>query len=127
MNAVTRWFRRQLANPQVVTLSLALLSLGIAIYLFGDMLAPVLAAVVIAYLLQGVVMRLTRMGVPHLPSVVLVFVAFLTFVALLLFGLLPPLIRQVTRLVGQLPQILERAQSLLLELPRQYPNFVSEE
>ncbi len=127
MNAVTRWFRRQLANPQVVTLSLALLSLGIAVYLFGDMLAPVLAAVVIAYLLQGVVMRLTRMGVPHLPSVVLVFVAFLTFVALLLFGLLPPLIRQVTRLVGQLPQILERAQSLLLELPRQYPNFVSEE
>ncbi len=127
MNTVTRWFRRQIANPQVVTLSLALLSLGAAVYLFGNMLAPVLAAVVIAYLLQGVVARLHRIGVPHLPSVVLVFLVFVAFVATLLFGLLPPLIRQVTRLVGQVPQILERAQALLLELPRKYPNFVSEQ
>ena len=127
MNAVTRWFRRQLANPQVVTLSLALLSIGVAIYLFGGMLTPVLAAVVIAYLLQGIVARLAQLGLPHLPNVVLVFSGFLGFLLLLLFGLLPPLIRQVTRLVAQLPQILERTQTLLLELPRKYPNFVSEE
>lgn len=126
MNSVSRWFRRQLDNPQVVTLTLALLSVGIAIYLFGNMLAPVLAAVVIAYLLQGLVARLHATGVPHLPSVIIVFVGFIAFVALMLFGLLPGLIRQVTRLVGQVPQILERAQTLLLELPRQYPNFLTE-
>jgi putative permease len=126
MNTVSRWFRRQIANPQVVTLSLALLSVGVAIYLFGDMLAPVLAAIVIAYLLQGLNSRLTRRGLPHIASVTLVFLTFVTFVALLLFGLLPPLVRQLTRLVGQVPQILERAQSLLLTLPMEYPNFVSE-
>jgi len=127
VNAVTRWFRRQIANPQVVTLSLALLSIAVAVYLFGNMLAPVLAAVVIAYLLQGIVFRLERLGLPHLPSVLLVFSAFTAFVAALIFGLMPPLVRQVTRLVGQVPQILERAQTLLLELPRRYPDFVSEE
>ncbi|MBT8083998.1 MAG: AI-2E family transporter [Woeseia sp.] len=127
MNAVTSWFRRQLANPQVVTLSLALLSLCIAIYLFGGMLAPVLAAIVFAYLLQGIVGRLSNAGMPHAASVGLVFVSFLAFVSLLLFGLLPPLVRQVTRLVGQVPQILDRAQILLLELPKQYPNFLSEQ
>lgn len=126
MNSVSRWFRRQLDNPQVVTLTLALLSVGVAIYLFGNMLAPVLAAIVIAYLLQGLVARLTAVGMPHLPSVILVFVGFIAFVVLVLFGLLPGLIRQVTRLVGQVPQILERAQTLLLELPRQYPNFLTE-
>ncbi|MCB1845382.1 MAG: AI-2E family transporter [Halioglobus sp.] len=125
MNSVSRWFRRQLENPQVVTLSIALLSFAVAIYFFGNMLAPVLAAIVIAYLLQGLVARLERLGVPHLPSVLLVFVGFLAFVAMMLFGLLPPLIRQVTRLVGQVPQILERAQALLLELPKEYPNFLT--
>lgn len=127
MNAVTRWFRRQIANPQVVTLTIALLSVAVVVYLFGNMLAPVLAAVVIAYLLQGVVVRLERLGVPHLPSVLLVFLGFTAFVAALIFGLLPPLIRQLTRLVGQVPQILEQMQALLLELPRRYPDFVTEE
>jgi putative permease len=126
MNSVSRWFRRQLDNPQVVTLALALLSLGISVYLFGNMLAPVLAAIVIAYLLQGLVARLMAFGVPHFASVLLVFITFLAFVALMLFGLLPPLIRQLTRLFGQVPQILERAQTLLLELPKQYPNFLTE-
>lgn len=126
MNTVSRWFRRQIANPQVVTLSLALLSVGIAIYLFGRMLAPALAAIVIAYLLQGLVARLTRLGLPHLASVLLVFLAFVTFVTLMLFGLLPPLVRQLTRLVGQVPQILERAQTLLMTLPKEYPSFLTE-
>lgn len=126
MNSVTRWFRHQIANPQVVTLTLALLSVALAIYFFGGMLAPVLSAVVIAYLLQGLVARLQRVGVPHLVSVIGVFLSFVAFIALLLFGLLPVLVRQVTRLVGQIPQILERAQSLLLALPQQYPNFLSE-
>lgn len=127
MNSVSRWFRRQIANPQVVTLSLALISVTLAIYFFGDMLAPVLASVVIAYLLQGLVTRMNRIGVPHLLSVTVVFLTFLAFITLLMFGLLPVLIRQVTRLVGQIPQILERAQSLLLALPKQYPNFVTEQ
>ncbi|WP_231892466.1 AI-2E family transporter [Woeseia oceani] len=126
MNSVSRWFRRHLENPQVVTLTLALLSLGLSIYLFGNMLAPVLAAIVIAYLLQGLVARLERLGAPHFPSVLLVFVGFISFVAMMLFGLLPPLIRQVSRLVAQVPQILERAQGLLLRLPKEYPNFLSE-
>jgi putative permease len=126
MNVVSKWFRRQIANPQVVTLTLALVSVGVAVYLFGNMLAPVLAAIVIAYLLHGLVVRLHWLGVPHLVSVVVVFLGFVAFIALLMFGWLPPLVRQLTRLVGQVPQILERAQSLLLELPRQYPNFLSE-
>ena len=126
MNTVSKWFRRQIGNPQVVTLTLALLSVGIAIYFFGDMLAPVLAAVVIAYLLQGLVSRLTALGLPRKVSVVVVFVGFVAFVVLLLFGLLPSLVRQVTRLIAQVPAILERAQALLLELQAAYPDYLSE-
>lgn len=125
MNSVSQWFKRQIANPQVVTLSLALVSVTLAVYFFGRMLAPVIAAVVIAYLLQGLIGRLTQRGVPHLVSVLAVFIAFITFVTVLLFGLLPPLVRQVTRLVAQVPQILDRAQNLLLQLPER-SNYVTE-
>ncbi|MEM7612311.1 MAG: AI-2E family transporter [Pseudomonadota bacterium] len=127
MNSVGRWFQRQVANPQVVTLTIALLSVTLAIYLFGSMLAPVLAAVVIAYLLQGLVVRLERLGASHRLSVICVFVTFVAFIILLVLGLMPVLIQQITLLVSQIPQILERAQSLLLALPQQYPSFVSEQ
>ncbi len=126
MNTVSRWFRRQIANPQVVTLSLALLAGSAAVYFFGRMLAPVLAAVVIAYLLQGLVVRLTRIGVPHLSAVVVVFLTFAAFILLLLFGLMPSLVRQLTALVTQVPAILARLQTVLLEVPKKYPDFFSE-
>ncbi len=127
MNTVSRWFRRQLANPQVVTLSLALLSLAVAVFFFGRMLAPVLAAAVIAYMLQGLVNRLERRGMPHMASVALVYVLFVAFTVLMMFGLLPSLIRQVTLLIGQVPQILGRAQTLLLDLQKAYPDFLSQQ
>ena len=123
VNNVTLWFRRQIANPQVVTLGLAILSISITLFFFGEMLAPVFAAVVIAYLLQGLVVRLQRVGCPHLPAVIVVFVIFAATVVLLLFGLFPLLIRQMTQLVQQIPQILTRAETLLLALPEKYPTF----
>lgn len=126
MNSLSSWLRRQAANPQVVALAVALVGITLAIWFFGNMLAPVLSAVVIAYLLQGLVVRLQGFGVPHLPSVITVFTLFFAFLAVTLLVLLPVLVGQLTRLVGQIPQILERAQSLLLALPEQYPNFVSE-
>ena len=126
MNSVSSWIRRQAANPQVVTLAVALGVILLAVYFFGNMLAPVLSAVVIAYLLQGLVVRMQGFGVPHLGSVITVFTLFFAFLALTLLVLLPILVGQVTLLVGEIPQILERAQQLLLALPEQYPNFVSE-
>ncbi len=73
MNSVSSWLRRQAANPQVVTLAVSLAAITLAILFFGNMLAPVLSAVVIAYLLQGLVVRLQGFGVPHLASVITVF------------------------------------------------------
>ena len=58
MNIITNWLRRQFANPQLVVLILILAAVVLTLYLAGDSLAPVLAATVIAYLLQGLVNRL---------------------------------------------------------------------
>lgn len=127
MNMFTDWFRRHFSDPQVVILAVFLI-LGFAvILLFGDMLAPVLAAIVIAYLLESPVKRMERAGLPRLFCVIVVFLLFLFLLVFVLFGFMPLLSQQISQLVQELPGMISRGQTLLLHLPEQYPNFISRE
>ena len=127
MNLLTSWFRRTFADPQVVILGIVLI-VGVAIVAgLGQMLAPVFASIVIAYLLEAVVIRLQMLGLPRLVSVVLVFLLFLASLFFLLFGLVPMLTRQLTQLVQQIPSYISQGQELLLQLPQRYPQMISEE
>ena len=127
MNLLTSWFRRTFADPQVVILGIVLI-VGIAIVAgLGQMLAPVFASIVIAYLLEAVVIRLQMLGLPRLVSVVLVFLLFLASLFFLLFGLVPMLTRQLTQFVQQIPSYISQGQELLLQLPQRYPTMISEE
>jgi putative permease len=125
LNNIRSWLERQLANPQIVTLTLIVVTLAAVVYFFGNMLAPVFAALVIAYLLEGIVVRLERRRVPHLAAVLVVFLSFFTFLIFAVFGLLPLLIRQLTQLAQQVPAMAARMQAALLELPQRY-SVVSE-
>ncbi len=125
MNRVTNWFKYQLSNPQVVFLTFVLVGLILVISYAGDTFAPVFAGVVIAYLLEGLVARLTLFGIPRLLAVCLVFLAFLVFLTSIIFVLLPLLISQGSELVQQIPAILGRGQSTLLTLPERYPDLIT--
>lgn len=125
MQFLSDWFKKYLSDPGVVFLALFLI-IGFAIVLtMGNMLAPVLASVVIAYLLEGVVAMLERKGVPRFPSVLIVFLAFIIAVVLILFVLMPQLSRQVTQLFQQIPNMISEGQSLLMRLPERYPEIIS--
>jgi len=127
MRLLTEWFKRYFSDPQVIFLAVLLVG-GFAVVLtMGDMLAPVLASIVIAYLLEGIVAKLERGSVPRLLAVLLVFVAFLIFVTLLLFGIMPQLSRQATQLFQQIPSMITKGQDLLMQLPQHYPEVVSPE
>ena len=79
MQFLTQWFKRHLSDSGVVFLALFLV-IGFAVVItMGDMLMPVLASAVIAYLLDGVVDRLKGRGVPHIVAVSIVFCLFLLF------------------------------------------------
>ncbi|MDP6949401.1 MAG: AI-2E family transporter [Arenicellales bacterium] len=125
MKLITDWFRQQFSNPQVVFLSLFLLALFVVVVILGDMLAPVLAAVVIAYLLEGLVHTLEEKKLPRLLAVLIVYCAFLLFVVIILFGLLPLLSAQVSEFVQQIPSMLASGQNHLLKLPERYPEIIS--
>ena len=127
MNLLTSWFKRTFADPQVVILGLVLV-IGFAIVLgLGRMLAPVFAGIVIAYLLEAVVAQLRRFGMPRFVAVLVVFLFFLTCSFFLLFGLIPMLTRQLTQLVQQIPTYINQGQDLLLQLPQNYPQLISEQ
>jgi len=127
MRLLTEWFKRYFSDPQVIFLAVLLVG-GFAVVLtMGDMLAPVLASIVIAYLLEGIVSKLERGSVPRLLAVLLVFIAFLIFVTLLLFGIMPQLSRQATQLFQQIPSMITKGQELLMQLPQHYPEIISPE
>ncbi|MFK8068298.1 MAG: AI-2E family transporter [Gammaproteobacteria bacterium] len=123
----TEWYRRYFSDPQAVLLAVMLV-LGFTIVIFmGHMLAPVLAAIVIAYLLEASVQYLIRLRFPRIIAVTIIFLLFLTFTLIIFLGLLPLLSRQLTELVQQLPNILNDGQQLILQLPEKYPQLMTEE
>lgn len=127
MQLIRDWFQRHFNNPQVVGLGVVLL-LGFGFFLFfGSMLVPVIAAVVLAYLLEGVVRKLEHWHMPRMLAVTLVFSIFFAGLLLVFFLLIPVLIRQVSQLVDELPKILSASQALLLQLPEQYPQLFSQQ
>ncbi|MFC1690418.1 AI-2E family transporter [Pseudomonadota bacterium] len=127
MELLKDWFRRSFSDPQVVILGLVLVA-GFAIIIgLGKWLAPMFASIVIAYLLEALVSRLEKTGLPRLPSVVIVFLLFITVLIFLTFGLVPIVIRQLTALVQQFPNYITQGQELLKKLPEAYPQLISEE
>jgi len=126
MQVIKDWFREYFSDPQVVILALLLIIGFATVIMLGDMLTPVIASVVIAYLLEGVVSRMETRGVPRLLAVVVVFLAFMTFFVFLFVGLLPQLSRQATQLVAELPAMIGKGQEALMRLPEKYPDFVNE-
>ncbi|MBK5936633.1 AI-2E family transporter [Halorhodospira halophila] len=126
LELIRSWLRRTFNDPQIAAfIILMVVGLG-ALLMLGSILAPVIAAVVIAYLLEGVVRAFERFGVPRMLAVVIVILFLTTFLILVLFALIPLLYRQVGQLVDQLPAILAQGQMLLLQLPEHYPQLFSE-
>jgi putative permease len=106
-NGLANWYRKFFSDPHAVGLALFLLALSLLLWLFGSMLVPVLASLVIAYLLESPVQKMCRLGVPRLLSVLLVFGLFLAVVVLLLVVFVPLLSGQLGALVNGFPKIIQ--------------------
>ena len=125
MQLFVQWFKRTFSDPQLVVLLTLLVGGFVVVITMGDMLLPVLAALVIAYLLEGLVAPLQRLGMPRMVAVGIVFILFLIALGLILFGLLPLLSRQVSQLVQQLPSMVAKGQQVLMMLPEKYPELIT--
>ncbi len=123
----SRWYKDRFSDPHAVTLTILLLfGFGI-VYFFGSLLAPLLAAIVIAYLLDWPVNSMQKYGFNRTGAVIIVMLAFVGIAVLALLGLLPTVFKQGANFIRELPYMLNQAQGYLLTLPEQYPEMIDAE
>jgi len=115
------------SDEEAVILFLLLVTGTVLIILFGAMLAPAIASLIIAFILQGLVAKLNKMGVPELVAIIGVFLVFLGLLVGVIFGLLPLIWTQLSNLAGETPRIIRELQSYMELLPNEYPHLLSVE
>ncbi|MBV7496585.1 AI-2E family transporter [Pseudomonas sp. NPDC086112] len=121
------WIQRYFSDEEAVVLAVLLFLAFTAVLTLGGMLAPVLAGMVLAYLMQGLVVTLERLRVPGGVAVGLVFALFMGVLLVFIIVVVPLLWHQLITLFNELPGMLAKWQSLLLLLPERYPHLVSDE
>ena len=127
VNSLAHWFRRTFADGQVL-LVLAVVCIGfLGFTFFAAMFAPAIAAVVIAFLLDGPVEWLQKKGARPLLAQTVVFVAFLVLATIIIVEVVPPLLAQVIDFVGDTPTMISEVRDAILDLRTRTPDLISEE
>lgn len=117
LEVITKWYKRYFSDPHAVLLALILIFGFTIVLTMGNMLAPALAAMVIAYLLEDLVkVCRNRFNLGRLPSVIIVFSGFMTFVLFIIFGMVPLISSQIKELVRELPNYISQGKEAILSL-----------
>ena len=119
------WWQRIASNAELSILLIILVLAVAATFLVAGILAPFIAAVIIAYVLQIGIAKLETWGVRPSIALTLVFLLFLAGFVGLVFGLLPLIIRQATQVASQAPELISGLQVQLMTLPDRYPALVT--
>jgi putative permease len=123
-NVLVNWYQRRFSDPNAVTLFLLLVGGFTIIYFFGDMIGPILVALVLAYLLEWPTQRLMRLGCGRGMAASLVMLLFIGLMALLLIGLLPTIVHQGINLARAAPTMLANVKTYMMRLPESYPDLM---
>jgi len=122
------WYESHLTDPNQVALALIILSITLITYILLSTVAPILVAIILAYMLEGVVGRINASSNAKRESIVLVvYISFIVIAIVTLFSLIPIMLEQLTLLIKALPSMLERGKGLMLDFTSKNNNFISEE
>ena len=127
LDMVKNFYKKYFSNPEAVLLLLFLLIIFTALWTMGNILAPVITSLVIVYLLQWWVNFLIAHKLPRKFAYILVYIVFLAIFSIIILVLLPLLWRQITNLFIDLPNMLQKAKSLLINIADKYPAYFSKE
>ena len=121
------WWNRNLSNHEVAILVFVLLFGFTVILTLGSILAPILASIILSYLLLGWVRYLEKIEFSRTAAYILVYLAFLTIFASVFLILMPMVWKQIVGLFSELPTMLQQAKELILQINDEYPNFFTEQ
>ncbi|GIX15983.1 MAG: AI-2E family transporter [Rhodothalassiaceae bacterium] len=124
MTAFGRWLRRVGDDPQALLL-VAFVGGGLlALHFFARPLAPFVAAVVLAFILDRPTEWLRGRGWSDLAAASAVFLLFLVAVTAAALLILPPVLAQVQQFVGVAPEMFQRLKGIFQTLPSAFPGLV---
>ncbi|MFK8043464.1 AI-2E family transporter [Congregibacter sp.] len=126
LEILNKWYQRYLFEEESVLLLVLILLSLVLLATIGDILAPLLASIVLAYLVQGVVNLLCRLGLPPWLGFFLAFTVFMGAFFAVLLGLLPLVWRQSIGLITEVPRMVDQGRDLLEVLPGRYPDVFSQ-
>ena len=124
LEVLKRWYQTRFSDPDAVTLFLLLVFCFAVLWLFGDLLAPLLVALVMAYLLEWPVSRLQRAGLSRALATSLILLLFIALTTMAFLGLIPTLVNQGINLAKEAPSMLNHAQDYVRTLPEKYPEII---
>ena len=126
LNVLKKWYDRNFHDEEAIILLLILVAAGGIIVGLGGILSPVIAALVLASLLQGVVAQLERFRLPHLVAVSMSSAILVMSLVVGLIVLMPLALDQLSNLVQELPSLIALLQVKLILLPELYPTFITQ-
>lgn len=125
LSIVRNWVDRYFSDEEAVVLFALLLAGLLFVMFWGDVMAPAIASVIVAFVLQGVVSYLRSKGVPRMVSVHVSFFMFIGGVLAFMFWLFPLVWRQLFALIKDAPQIFSNLKHYLYEVQETYPAALS--
>ncbi len=114
---VKRWFDRLFAEEETVVLLLLVVSTLLTLFWVGHVLVPVISSIVLAFMMQGVTVRLSWLGLPNWAAIGVAYLLFLTLFFGVLVLLMPMVWQQLVNLIQEMPQLMRKLQQALLVLP----------
>ena len=126
LNVLKKWYDRNFHDEEAIILLLILVVAAAIIVGFGGILSPVIAALVLAFLLQGIVAQLERFRLPHLVAVSMSSAILVVSLVVGLIVLMPLALDQLSNLVQELPSLIALLQEKLILLPELYPTFITQ-
>ncbi len=119
------WYMRRFSDPQAMGLAIILFFGFVIIYFFSNLIAPLLIAIVLAYLLEMPIRFLCKtLKFPRFFAILLMLGIFITLALMLVFGLLPTLVAQTANLLTDLPNMMNIMHKWVMSLPDHYPELV---
>ena len=112
LNYLKQWYEENFTDPNQVSLALIVIFSVLITYILIQTISPILVAIVLAYMLEGLVQNLMRTAhIVRNISVIVVFLIFLILSVITLFMLIPLLLDQLTLFVKSLPEIFDKSNS----------------
>lgn len=121
LEMLMQWYRRRFSDPEAIALLVILVAGFCILFFLHGLLAPLLVAIVLAYLLEWPTARLERLGCSRTLAASLVLILFVGILLMLLLVVAPVAWQQGIYLIRDMPGMLNKLSDFAATLPKRYP------